>query len=152
MLTVKHLRGHDTTLATVDRCKQDCFGPLISLSAHQNASLERHGLAETTLKLDFKPGAAAQVDWADFGFAAKPETRATLDLLMRDIEHREARLPEAERYDVNRLREALGLKAKTRHTSAGRFGLPSRGTRGSFAKDLSGSVSPSEELTYSVHW
>jgi hypothetical protein len=41
--------------------------------------------------------------------AAKPETRAKLDLLMRDIEHKEARLPEGERYDVSRLRQALGL-------------------------------------------
>jgi len=41
--------------------------------------------------------------------AGKPEARAKLDLLMRDIEHMEARLPEGERYDMNRLRETLGL-------------------------------------------
>jgi hypothetical protein len=38
-------------------------------------------------------------------------SRQKLDLLLRDIENRESRLPAAERFDVARLREELGLDA-----------------------------------------
>lgn len=37
------------------------------------------------------------------------KSREQLDLLLRDIEHREGRLPEGERLDVSRLRTALGM-------------------------------------------
>ncbi|MGZ5474615.1 MAG: hypothetical protein ACXWG4_11705, partial [Thermoanaerobaculia bacterium] len=37
------------------------------------------------------------------------KSREQLDLLLRDIENREGRLPEGERLDVDRLRTALGM-------------------------------------------
>ena len=39
----------------------------------------------------------------------RPEMRSRLDLILRDIEHHEARLPEWERYDIAKIRAALGL-------------------------------------------
>ena len=41
--------------------------------------------------------------------AAKPSAREQLDLLVRDMENHESRLPAEERYDFNRLRNELGL-------------------------------------------
>jgi hypothetical protein len=40
---------------------------------------------------------------------AKPSMRKRLDVLIRDLENHEARLPPAERYDFKRVRDALGL-------------------------------------------
>ena len=40
--------------------------------------------------------------------AKSPETKAKLDLLVRDIEYMETRVPEAKRYDMNRVRESSG--------------------------------------------
>lgn len=41
--------------------------------------------------------------------AARPAPRTKLDLLLRNMEHRESRLPPEDRFDVNRIREQLGL-------------------------------------------
>jgi hypothetical protein len=41
--------------------------------------------------------------------AARPSTRARLDVLLKEMENRESRLPESERFDVPRLRAELGL-------------------------------------------
>jgi len=43
--------------------------------------------------------------------AAKPTSRKKLDLLLRDMENREARLPEEERFDYSKVRLTLGLNA-----------------------------------------
>jgi hypothetical protein len=42
--------------------------------------------------------------------AARKEARAELDLLLREMENHEGRLPEEERYDLDQLRRMLGLK------------------------------------------
>lgn len=43
--------------------------------------------------------------------AARSEKgRRELDLLLRDIENHESRLPEGMRFDMSRLRKALGLE------------------------------------------
>jgi hypothetical protein len=39
----------------------------------------------------------------------QPRSRANLDLLLRDMENGEARLPDTERYDFGALRTELGL-------------------------------------------
>ena len=41
--------------------------------------------------------------------AATPRSRAPLDLLLRDFENHEARLPEDERFDMRRVRAVLGM-------------------------------------------
>ena len=41
--------------------------------------------------------------------AASPRSRAQLDLLLRDFENHEARLPEDERFDMRRVRAVLGM-------------------------------------------
>lgn len=41
--------------------------------------------------------------------AATPRSRVQLDLLLRDFEHHEARLPEDERFDMRRVRAVLGM-------------------------------------------
>ncbi len=41
--------------------------------------------------------------------ASRPRMRARLDVLLKEMENHEGRLPEAERFDVARLREELGL-------------------------------------------
>ena len=41
--------------------------------------------------------------------AKKPASRAQLDLLLRDMENHESQMPADERYDFDRVREALGL-------------------------------------------
>ncbi len=43
--------------------------------------------------------------------AKKAGPRAKLDLLLRDMENRDARLPEEDRFDYSRLRSELGLNA-----------------------------------------
>ena len=40
---------------------------------------------------------------------ARPESRTKLDLLLRDMEFRESLLPAEERFDVDRIREQLGI-------------------------------------------
>ncbi len=42
--------------------------------------------------------------------AKKPTSRAKLELLLRDLENREARLPAEEQFDFSKVREQLGLK------------------------------------------
>lgn len=41
--------------------------------------------------------------------AGPPSMRGRLDLLLKDLEHHESRLPEPERYDMSRLRRSLGM-------------------------------------------
>ncbi len=41
--------------------------------------------------------------------AKRPRSRADLELLLREMEMQEARLPEGERFDVSGLRETLGM-------------------------------------------
>ncbi len=46
--------------------------------------------------------------------ANSPDTRGQLDLMLRDFEHHEARLPEAQRFDFATLRKELGLTSDGR--------------------------------------
>jgi hypothetical protein len=41
--------------------------------------------------------------------AERPGSRSELELLLREMEMHEARLPEEERFDMDRLRETLGM-------------------------------------------